>query len=101
MSIITVVSRLDRRWLMRRTKQELASIILANIDHIDVFRGEQHVDTRLLRNYIAEAISETRSCGSCANVANPGDQHCSACTDDADAVIGQIKRFCCDKGWPL
>jgi hypothetical protein len=40
MSIVEVTTRISKRWLMRKSKDELASIIMANIDHIDLFSEE-------------------------------------------------------------
>lgn len=37
MSIIQTTTRISREWLERKPKQELASIIMANLDKIDLF----------------------------------------------------------------
>jgi hypothetical protein len=37
LSITVTTTRVTRQWLMRKSKDELASIILANLDRIDLF----------------------------------------------------------------
>jgi hypothetical protein len=46
MSIMEVFSRIDRKWLERKTKRELSSIILNNLDRIDLFAEESQVETK-------------------------------------------------------
>lgn len=41
MSIIETTTRISRKWLERKPKHELASIIMANIDKIDLFAEER------------------------------------------------------------
>lgn len=37
MSVIEVTTRISHKWLMQKSKAELASIIMANLDRIDLF----------------------------------------------------------------
>jgi hypothetical protein len=51
MSVMQCTSRIDHRWLLRKSKDELARIILANVDRIDIFAecaAESHRDTARL-----------------------------------------------------
>lgn len=47
--ILTVTTRISRKWLERKSKAELASIILANIDKIDLFADESTLKCEIER----------------------------------------------------
>ena len=49
MSITATTTRISHRWLKRKTKRELASIIMANIYHIAIFAGQNHAECERLR----------------------------------------------------
>lgn len=53
MSVYTVTTRISRKWLERKTKSELASIILNNIDRIDLFAEK----SELIRDVVAETAN--------------------------------------------
>ena len=41
MSIVEITTRITPRWLERKSKRELVSILWANIDNVDLFRGNR------------------------------------------------------------
>lgn len=63
MSIYTVTTRISRRWLERKTKSELASIIMANIDSIELFKDECWQS----KEAVSELVRQMRERASFAN----------------------------------
>lgn len=49
MSVFECTSRISQRWLERKTKADLARIIMANLDKIDLFADESKQEIRRLR----------------------------------------------------
>lgn len=63
MSVFVSTTRISRKWLERKPKHELASIIMANIDKIDLFADENTDGSSALTAAIAEARDEGRRAG--------------------------------------
>jgi len=43
-------------------------------------------------NFVAHAIAEIQSCGSCAGIAEY-DRHCAACTEEATAALKALNHY--------
>jgi hypothetical protein len=49
MSIFEITTRVSHKWLERKTKHELASIIMNNIDRIDLFAADRRSESARVR----------------------------------------------------
>lgn len=84
MSIVEVTTQISRQWLMRKSKDELVSIILHNLDSIDLF-SEARPTLPVLRE-VAEAAEKAT------------DEAWAAILDDIWQEARDGKAF---ENWPL
>ncbi len=98
MSVYEVTSRITHRWLMRKSKDELAEIIYANLDSMDLFREQMqerdslvphsvmvsqvdaavHATREHIRKFLA--LSPCGECGGTGELINDGPRSlCAEC----------------------
>src|SRR5512146_1493305 len=60
MSITETTTRISHQWLERKSKAELAAIIMANLDQIDLFASgrESQAENRIFAMSIANVVLE-------------------------------------------
>ena len=104
MSVFEITTRIRPKWLERKTKHELASIIFANIDRVDLFANAAYLEcdesvlsAAAAEMYVAlkayEALENQRNrCEECEDQEERAPEACGECFPYADDARSKIRK---------